>query len=312
MILKHKILLAMGIIASTFVAAGFASTPTYALDQYLQISPTSEHVTLEPGTTHDGQLKVRNIGNDEFDYRMGMTPFSVIGEDYRSDFETESNYTKIASWISFDKETGTLAPNEENVINYHIEVPNDAPGGGQYAAIVATIGNNAADEEDGANIKTVSRAALVLYGRVNGETNDCGEILSNNIPMFLFDPPITVSSTVHNCGNVDNEAKFSLKIWPLFSNEEVYTSENDEKMDKDDLVLPDTKRYHAMTWEKTPSFGIFNVEQTIEYAGKTDTNKKLVIIFPLWLIIVFIALIGAIIFWLVSRAQKRKQDRRGN
>ena len=83
-------------------------------------------------------------------------------------------------------------------------------------------------------------------------------------------------------------------------------------MEKDDLVLPDTKRYHAMTWEKTPSFGIFNVEQTIEYGGKTDTNKKLVIIFPLWLIIVFIALIGAISFWLVSRAQKRKQDRRGN
>ena len=61
-----------------------------------------------------------------------------------------------------------------------------------------------------------------------------------------------------------------------------------------------------------PQIGIFSVEQTIEFAGQVSTNKKLVLICPLWLLFVIFALLFFIIFWLVSRARSRKRARRSN
>ena len=299
-------------IAAAIIALVALLSPTgvSALDQNLQISPTHERLTLDPGTTYDGTMKVRNIGTDTFSYHMELTPFSVLDENYNSDFTVASNYTKIVDWITFDQETGTVAPDETDIVTYHIHVPDDAPGGAQHAAIVAVVDNDSNTEEGSVSIKTVSRAALILYANVNGETNDCGEVISNNVPSFFFAPPVSVNSVVKNCGNVDNEAKFSLKVWPLFSDEELYDSSADEKADTSDLILPDTTRYHAMSWQDGSIFGIYNVEHSIEYGGKTNTVKKLVFVIPLWLIIIFILLVGLIIFKLVSNAQSRKQSKK--
>ena len=189
-------------------------------------------------------------------------------------------------------------------INYTIRVPKNTPGGGQYGAImVETVKEN----DDKSNIQAISRVGMVIYSHVNGEINRCTRILENKLPSFLFNPPIFGETRVENCGNVDAELTVNIKVFPFFSNEEIYT--NEEKPTTLN-TLPATKRYHKELWTNSPAIGIFNVEQVIKYGSETKTERKLVIVCPVWLIVLIVLFILSVIFWLVSRNRERKTNSR--
>ena len=161
--------------------------------------------------------------------------------------------------------------------------------------------------KDSQTVSAVSQAIMKVYSRVEGETNRCGKILEANIPALLFKPPITASGRVENCGNIDLNVKYTLSVYPLFSNEEIYTNEEDPFIL---ATLPETRRYNSLEWEQTPSFGIYKVKLSIEYNEETKTVEKLVLVCPLWLIILIVVFIGAVIFWLVSRSKNRKKAKK--
>ena len=123
------------------------------------------------------------------------------------------------------------------------------------------------------------------------------------LPTFLFNPPIFGETRVENCGNIDAELKVYIKVFPFFSKEEVYS--NEEKPTSMN-TLPGTKRYHKEIWTNSPSIGIFNVEQVVQYGSETKTERKLVIICPIWLIVLIVLFIISVIFWLVARSRENK------
>ena len=269
----------------------------------VQISPPSQKVSLEPGTTYNGTFGVNNIGNEEFEYTVSATPFSVSGRDYRQDFDVRNTYNQMADWISIDDATGKVSPNESNTVHYTVKVPDDAPGGTQVASIAVSVNNKA-----NSNIQTITRVAMILYAKIPGDVRETGEIKENNISSIVFGGnKITASSLISNTGNTYGDAKYIMKAFPFGSNEEVYTNEEDPL---ERTILPETERYNTLMWEDTPQLGLFTVEQTIEFMGKTSTTSKLVIVCPVWLIVIFVALILAIIFTIVTRARSRKQSKR--
>lgn len=272
---------------------------------HLQVSPTKQKLSLTPGSSYVGTFKVHNAGAAPFNYKVSATPYSVTNENYSPDYTGLTNYTQIAEWISFEKETGLLQPGEVTEVAYTVNVPKDAPAGGQYAALMAETSDGNAEN---ATVAVVHRVGMILYAAVPGETRESGEIIKNNVNTFYFNPPLTVNSLVKNTGNVEQTATYTVKIYPLFSNEAVFS--NEEKPDKEKQldVIPDTSRFNSITWEGAPHIGIFSVEQTIEFAGQVSTNKKLVLICPLWLLFIIFALLFFIIFWLFSRARNRKRE----
>ena len=161
------------------------------------------------------------------------------------------------------------------------------------------------DKNSNSNIQAISRVGMIIYSHVNGQINNCTKILENKLPTFLFNPPIFGETLAENCGNVDAELKISLKVYPFFSKEEIYS--NEEKPTTVN-TLPNTKRYHKEAWINSPSIGIFNVEQTIKYGSETKTERKMIIICPVWLIILIILFILSVIFWLVARNRERKNN----
>ncbi|MBR3323521.1 hypothetical protein IKG16_01380 [Candidatus Saccharibacteria bacterium] len=302
-----KIKSVVGIVA--MLALGLSSIfglRAYADDlppRYIQISPTQQHLNLQPGQSFDGSYTVSNIGTDAFTFEVGVVPYSTQSDKYEPDFTTTTNYTQLAKWVTFPKTSFHIEPNSSVEVNYTINVPTDVPNGGQYAALTASVENG---EKGG--MKTTSRAAMLLIAKIPGETRETGSILENNIPGIVFGGnKIEATSLLENTGNIHADAKYTMKVYPFGSNEEVFT--NEEEPDGVTL-LPETKRYHSITWEETPQLGLFTVEQTIEYMGQTSTTSKLVLVCPVWLIVIFIALILAIIFTIVTRARSRKQSRR--
>ena len=312
---KFKLILAAILAAVTFGTYIFVTDSiAHAEDRpaiLLQISPTKQKISLTPGSSYVGTFKVHNAGTAPFSYSVSATPYSVTNDNYSPDYTGLTNYTQIADWVTFDKatETGTLQPGQVVEVAYTVNVPKDAPAGGQYAALMAQTSDGNADD---ATVAVIHRVGMILYAAVPGETRETGEIVKNTVNSFYFNPPLTVSSLVKNTGNVEQTAKYTVKIYPLFSNEAVFSNEEAPDKEKSLDVIPDTSRFNSITWEGAPQIGIFSVEQTIEFAGQVSTNKKLVLICPLWLLFVIFALLFFIIFWLVSRARSRKRARRSN
>ena len=277
----------------------------------MTVSPPYQKVILTPGQTYKNALVVSNASGSTMDlkYSVDVGSFSQHSneeskDDYGSvDHVSVSSYNQITNWIKIEKESGSIAPGDKTEIVYTIDVPEDAPAGGQYATILV-VDESSAGAPDDANIEIDQKFqfASIIYAEEAGKTRQEGVISENTVPGFLLNGPITTSSMVKNNGNVHTDAEYTLQVWPLFSNEEICTNEEEPETS---LILPETERYHAQSCE-LPSVGIFKVKQVVKIFGETSTVERTVIVCPLWLLFIIIFAIFAIILWIFSRVKKRK------
>ncbi len=188
--------------ASTLVLSSFNGAYAEELPDYrLQLSPARQDVgNLKPGETYTGTIKVQNTGKNPFNYRMSISPYTVIDEMYTQDYDQSNQYTDIVEWIEFSKETGSLEPNTQDEITFTIKVPADVPAGGQYAILMAEIVNDE-NTNQSSGVAAIRRVGMLLYSNVYGSTRKTGSIIENKVPSILFNPPVTATSIVENTGN---------------------------------------------------------------------------------------------------------------
>ncbi len=287
--------------------SGFGATPAFAAEYKtnLLVSPGDIDLgRLDPGKTYESDFKVRNIGTEDLNYRVYITPYYEEGENGDKVYNVSNHYTYLSEWVTFSKTEGTLKPQTSETITFRIKVPEGTAGGSQNAAIMVETRDSV---EDNKVVSAAGRVALIVFSNISGETNACGKIVDKNIPSLLLNPPIMASGRVENCGNLDLNVKYTMEVYPIFSNEAIYTNEEKPVVL---ATLPETRRYTSLNWEETPSFGLFKVKLTITYNEKTETIEKIVLVCPLWLIVLVIVFIGAVIFWLVSRNRSRKVARK--
>lgn len=272
---------------------------------FIGISPARAAMELIPGQTYTGSFQVTNPGEVSFDYTISVDPYKVSDEKYNPIFDTKDTSNLITEWVSLSSTKGHLEPHSaSDPIYYIITVPDEIKICGQYAAIAATAAPNASSE--GSGITNITRAAMLVYAAIDGcETNLGGNvrIIENKIPTFLLAPPLTTTSLVENDSNIHIDATYTLQVYSFFTGEEIYSNENEPATA---IILPETSRFKAQTWENTPILGIFKVRQTIKVYDQESIEEKIVIICPLWLIILILFTITITIFWLRSRAKNRK------
>ena len=270
-------------------------------DYRLQISPVRLDLDLEPGTTSTGTFEVQNTGLKAYDFVLGVDPYSVTDENYSIDSETRTTYTDIVDWITFSQNEGHVEPNQNQEITVTVTVPDDVPAGGQYAMIYAEMVRD--DELESTGVAVNHRVALLVFSEVEGNTRREGQVLETKIPSILFNPPITATSLVENTGNVHATAYYTLQVFPLFGDEEVYTNEENPATL---TILPETQRFNSISWDGAPQLGIFRVRETVTILDDTQTIEKIVFLCPIWFLFLILLIIFFVIFWLVSRARSRK------
>ena len=286
------------------------------------VSPQDQEYVLAPGQTVTGEVKASNPSDAEgkFYYIAEVVPYSVSNDGkYTMNFEATDDHTDIVNWVTMSDNDesgvkqvhGVLEPGETKNAYYSITVPEDARGGGQYFAVRVKNDIDAAqkaEKDDTVVIKEVIGIASLVYVEVSGDIIVKGEITDNNVPGFLLNPPITTSFMVKNEGNTHAKVSYFMQVFPLFSDEEIYTTE--ENMETK-YVLPGASRMITQTWEKTPQIGIFKVKQTVYYdslENEPSVTEKMVIICPIWLLFIIFFVIAAIIIWIVMRVRARRND----
>ena len=299
---------------------GFVSSVSVLAAGYgITLSPMSQQVILIPGDSYETSFNISNPSGQTEDayYKLSVEPF-YVNENGAATFEAKGDSGKIVDWISFEvPEDGKLSPNNTSEIKFRIDVPENAAAGGQYASIIVTMMNEAEKRDDDndkngvknsddnkATIKEIKRIAHLVYAEVAGNTFRKGEISDVSLSSFLFSGNITASSLVKNTGNVHGSAYYKLQVFPLFSNEEIYS--NEEHLESH-VVLPDQTLHNETAWEDTPGIGIFNVVYTVEFEGSEARIERMVIKCPVWLLFIIIFVIAALIIWIAIRIRARKE-----
>ena len=321
MIYYKKILLSVVGLVAVFFGLLWVGNSTSALS----MSPMKQAISLMPGDTYTGRVKIYQQGEGgELHYKASIVPLSVDDSDnqYYGIFDKETSYTDIVNWTALTNGQETVgygdaidgyAPfGKEVELTYTIRVPQDARGGGHYFAVkVETVPSD--NDSGNVTIKDSISIASVVYAEVAGDINISGSIKDNNVPGFLLNPPITTSFVASNEGNTHAEITYYMQVFPLFSGEEIYTTEEDSSTD---YVLPGTTRFIEQSWNEAPSVGIFKVRQTVYYDSldsEPSVTEKMVIICPVWLLFLVFFVIAALIIWIVMRVRgrgKKKSDRR--
>lgn len=281
---------------------GEIDAPTTAA---LKVSPVSMRMALDPGQTVEKKFTVENTGADSFTYRVYATPYSHKGSNYDPDFETESTYTKLSQWITFldeeDKETNeltySLEPGKSHTIRYRVKVPDDVPGGGQYASLFA---ETLTDEPEDSGIMTISRAGIILFASISGDTRREVKISNATLNSNMFGSRIYVSADVENMGNIDLQASTNIAVYSVFG-KELY---NDTLIS---TVLPETIRTIYHEWNETPLFGVFHLRYHIQALGTEVESSRYILVMPPIIMATTIVLFSGIVIVLIIYLRRKKE-----
>ena len=274
------------------------------------LSPMKQSIVMNPGDTYHGSFKIVNPHSSEnpVKYEIERKSF-YVNENYETTFDEVDS--PIVDWTTMNSpESGTIEPNSNIDVMFTIDVPQDAAAGGQYEAFLV---KTQFDETSGS--KSASSAAIkeqlimthLVFAEITGNTTRQGEIKDLNVPSFLLSGNVTASSSIKNTGNIHGTAKYKLQVFPLFSNEEIYTNEEEPETR---IILPERTLYNEISWPETPEVGIFNVVYTVEFEGVTEQVSKMVIKCPIWLLFVIIFAVVALIIWIIVRAKNKSKKSR--
>lgn len=333
------LLLLGGVITSSYPV--FAEGEENESRNALEITPSGARLTFSPGEVLEGNaahcpvgdggcsITVRNIGTGHVNFKVYISPYIVRGEENELSFSEEdsTDYTRLYEWITVENNDGEyvkeavfgLEPKESYTVKYRIQVPEDAPGGSQYAVIWAQIVNDGTS----GGIETVGQIGAVLTARSTEDSVETAEISDYDFTKFTFSGPLHATATVKNTGNVDFAAKYYYTAKTIFG-KELYK--------KEDFVAayPGTTYHINVDWSrdgdkekdgedkdsdgkgKLPFLGIFQVEWRVVAADRTRTETAVVIVMPIIVIIAVILLLTVIIIWIIiiSRTRKERKARK--
>lgn len=276
---------------------------------WLAITPTQSNLaTIEPGETYTGTFNVINKGTERATFEVDFKPYTVTDENYTPAFGNYTQYTEISEWITTSPKTSTVEPGERAEVRFTINVPKDAHGGSQMAAIIVRLvkGN---DGNSSTAVEMVQELAYLVYGNVDGDVTEKGSVVSNKVPGFVFDAPLKVTAIMRNDGNIYTRATHLLEVRNFFNNSLEYSNsyyQDGEEIIPGSIVFPETNRYNEVTWDNIPTIGIFKVKSVVKIFNDESIVEKTVIVCPLWLIVVIVLFIGLAIFWIISRIMKRR------
>ncbi|MCL2451415.1 hypothetical protein FWD20_00815 [Candidatus Saccharibacteria bacterium] len=287
----------------------------------IHVTPIEVNLALDPGEVYNGKFQVRNNGTDSYDFHVTANRFYVKDLTYETTYDEESAHTQIAEWIKFTRtDFYGLEPGEKQEVAYRISVPEDAPGGGQYAVLFATVSTESSG--GGYEVVTDSRVGVKIYAKLAGETHIDGRVESLKQAGFYKRGPIESIARVKNTGNVDFDSTHEFVIKSL-NGRELFRDEVTKR------IMPDTVREVKLKWwedggedeygatiikDGTPTFGIFRVQNKISFLGKVQyTGEKIVIVAPIWLIIILtmaLLLIIGLIFLLILFIVKKNRHKK--
>jgi hypothetical protein len=244
----------------------------------IKISPVKVEELVEPGETLVKQLKVANLSNERKTLYAYLKDFKAGDESGRpvllAPGSEEGPY--LASWIDVAAKGFDFGPNEEKVIPFTINIPENADPGGHYGGVY--FGTEPprlrVDSEDkGAGMSISQQAGALVLLHVKGDVVEEARIREFTTDKNFYSTPFNVdfSLRIENRGNVHIKPFGSIKIANMFGQEVANIMINE----KGGNVLPDSvRRFDKAVWEGDNGFGRYKAVLGLTYGIPADQGGQ--------------------------------------
>ncbi len=274
-----------------------SATDVAAQNQRVVVSPSSVELELEPGESAKRILTVVNKGTDSFVLNMSAVPYSVRDEDYGPKYTLPPGAVDASKWVAFVNPDAhvRIEPEKLSEVGYIVQVPKEAKPGGYYVALFATTTPGSTS-----NMVVVhNRVAVIQYITVKGDVEQSGEVSTNSFKPVLWGGTLTLPYDVENTGGSHFMVKLSAIVKTAWGSEV-------DRVSEERYVLPRTERRVDIDWHAKEILGIYKIEQSAQYLGRTEQlpSRWLIIAQPIALI-GLIALVAGVALYAVIRVKRR-------
>jgi hypothetical protein len=248
----------------------FACVPNAdAQSQSLSVTPPLFQLSVSPGNTWQSSIKVVNSNPYPITIYAEVVNFVATGEAGQGRFlpiegDTADKKT-LAEWIEIAKVPHTIAAEQSKDISFLIDVPENAPPGGHYAAIL--VSTQPAASEGAASVQTVQSVTSLFFLRIEGDVGEIGMVREfRALDAFVGVPDVTLSLRFENKGNVHLQPKGDIIITNMWGTERGRIPVNYRSNFGN--VLPESIRDFTFSWRtdfKITDIGRYKALATLAY-----------------------------------------------
>lgn len=252
----------------------------------LTISPLNFELTANPGDVIVNKVTVYNPTESVISVNMEVEDFSVAGEGGQVVVEpSETETYSLARWVTTIPSTFTLQPDERQIVDFIIELPQNAEPGGHYGSVLASTGGVAGSGFTGAAIAQ-KIGSLVLLS-VAGDVVEDVQIKEFTAPNFLEFGPVPFVLRFENTGTIHVKPKGFITVSD-WRNQKMIDIEFPQKN-----VLPSSIRKIEAEWDEKWLFGKYTATVIGSYGTSNTPISPWIITF--WVIPWKILTVGGVI-----------------
>lgn len=296
----------------------FAPVATILAQQSLSVSVTPPLFQLTIGRAEEWSsvIKIVNNNNYDVDYYATVVNFEAQGENGKGDFKPiidGGDYTgTLAGWITVAPSPISVPKNSSGNVPFTVKIPEDAPPGGHYAAVL--IGTEPGlNDAQGNALKVSSFVSSLLFVRVKGEAREAGRIREfSSVKNIYTDSVSDFVLRFENTGNTHLRPQGLITIYNMFGKERGRVEVNQKSVFGN--VLPESVRKFEFTWNGADDvfdIGRYSAEATLSFGeeGKQSTTARttfwIVPVVPVATVLGTLFGFGLLMFLLVRRYVRR-------
>jgi len=286
---------------------GTPTTSAQSGEMTFTIAPPLFQLSLQPGEVWSSSIAVVNQNPYPLTLYAEPVLFEPAGEDGRPSFinpegtagpSGASESSNIASWITVPLQGATIQAEQTYQLPIVITVPEEAPPGGHYAAIL--IGNRPPEgTTESTNVSVTSSIASLVFLSVAGDVVENGRIRDFVTEEYVYDTPeARLSMRFENQGNVHLLPQGDITIYNMWGKERGYIPINQGSNYGN--VLPGSMRKYTFNWKADTGIwdiGRYRAEATLGYGREAKQFASATIHFYVLPILPLIELFLALVFF---------------
>lgn len=247
--------------------------------QILSVTPPLFQLSISPGDFWQSTVKVINGNNYPLTVYAEVVNFESQGESGQGKFvpimnaNDEFKTSTLAEWIDIEKGPYTIPPEQSYQISFSIKLPDDAPPGGHFAALL--VGTEPPkDSKNKLVVQTSQAVTSLFFVRVEGEVVEDARIREfSTAENFVQSPEVEFSLRFENRGNVHLLPRGDIVITNMWGQVRGIIPIN--KKTHFGNVLPNSIRDFRFTWKGDSSIteiGRYKAIATLSYGENGIKN----------------------------------------
>lgn len=260
-------------------------------EQALTVSPPTQEIKADPGTTVEILATVTNRSQVQLPVSVRIENFIASGDEGQVAL-TETGPWAVSTWTSLTPDSFTLKPGENREVKATVTVP-AGEAGGRYGSFVFSV---AGAEGTGSSTSLSQEVASLFLLRISGDVTEQLAITSLTAPVFSEFGPVPLTINYENTGNVHLRPRGTVTIRDMFGRTIGFVHADATN------IFPGASRKVPLTFTKKLLIGRFTAEAAIRTGG-TNRDELVAltsfVVFPVRLAIIVI--LAAVVLFILRR-----------